>query len=91
MINRSIEGLKLIFFLDFFGDTPKGGNQRDLAREKNQKKQKEMEKRKGAQAKDGNKGTSLLERKQRDAEQMRLKQKKAEECASTATVAATAK
>ena len=60
-----------------------GGNQRDLAREKNQKKQAEMKKKQGSNQKDGNKGMTLEERKQRDADLMRLKQKKAEEKAST--------
>jgi len=56
-----------------------GGNQRDLAREKNLKKQQENSKKKSANDKDGNKGLSLEERKHRDAEQMRLKQAKAME------------
>jgi len=55
------------------------GNQRELARQKNQKKQSENVKKKGADEKDGNKGMSLEERRQRDAEMMRIKQKKAEE------------
>jgi hypothetical protein len=42
-----------------------GGNQRDLAREKNNKKQKDLQKRKGADEKDGNKGMSLTDRKHR--------------------------
>ena len=42
-----------------------GGNQRDLAREKNQKKQQDMAKKKAADQKDGNKGMSLEERKHR--------------------------
>jgi len=41
------------------------GNQRDLAREKNQKKQQEQKKGKAASDKDGNKGLSLEERKAR--------------------------
>ncbi|XP_014251000.1 putative SERF-like protein [Cimex lectularius] len=53
------------------------GNQRDLAREKNQKKQKELERRKGANEKGTNCGLSLEQRKQRDADAMREKQKKA--------------
>jgi len=55
------------------------GNQRELARAKNAKKQQEVQKKKGATDKDGNKGLSLEERKHRDAEMMRLKQKKAED------------
>ena len=42
-----------------------GGNQRDLARQKNMKKNQEHTKSKKADDKDGNKGTSLQERKQR--------------------------
>jgi len=53
------------------------GNQRDLARAKAAKKQQETCKKKGADQKDGNKGLSLETRKQRDAEVMREKQKKA--------------
>jgi len=59
-----------------------GGNQRDLAREKNQKKQADAKKKQGASAKEGNKGMTLEERKARDADMMRLKQKKAEEKAT---------
>lgn len=50
------------------------GNQRDLARAKNAKKNA---KGKGASDQEGNKGVSLEARKQRDAEVMRLKQEKA--------------
>ncbi|XP_018901806.1 putative SERF-like protein [Bemisia tabaci] len=57
------------------------GNQRDLAREKNQKKQLELAKRKAANDKGSNKGMSLEQRKQRDADQMREKQRKAQEAA----------
>ena len=46
-----------------------GGNQRELARAKNQKKQQELSKKKGADAKDGNKGQSLEERRRRYANQ----------------------
>jgi hypothetical protein len=53
------------------------GNQRELARQKNQKKQQEISKK--ADDKDGNKGMSLQERKQRDADRMREKQKLAAE------------
>lgn len=56
-----------------------GGNQRELARAKNAKKQSESKKGQGAGAKDGNKGMTLEARKQRDAEMMRLKQQKAAE------------
>jgi len=42
-----------------------GGNQRDLARQKNMKKNQEHTKSKKADDKDGNKGTSVQERKQR--------------------------
>ncbi|XP_022191856.1 putative SERF-like protein [Nilaparvata lugens] len=55
------------------------GNQRDLAREKNQKKQQELAKRKGISDKGTNKGMTLEQRKQRDAELMREKQKKAQQ------------
>ena len=50
------------------------GNQRELAREKAAKKQKEVAKKKGAAATDGNKGLTLEQRKQRDADIMRQKQ-----------------
>jgi len=53
------------------------GNQRDLARQKTQKKQQEQSKKTAAGDKEGNKGLSLNERKFRDAEMMRLKQQKA--------------
>lgn len=55
------------------------GNQRELARQKNAKKNQETSKKKAADQKDGNKGLSLENRKHRDAEVMREKQKKAEE------------
>ncbi|XP_076322103.1 small EDRK-rich factor 2-like [Tachypleus tridentatus] len=55
------------------------GNQRELARQKAVKKQQEQNKKKSAELKTGNKGLTLEERKHRDAELMRLKQKKAEE------------
>jgi len=55
------------------------GNQRELARQKNQKKQSEQQKKKAAESKDGNKGMTLEERRHRDAEMMRLKQKAAQE------------
>lgn len=42
-----------------------GGNQRDLAREKNQKKQSELAKKKAANDKNSNKGMTLEQRKQR--------------------------
>ncbi|KFM73994.1 Small EDRK-rich factor 2, partial [Stegodyphus mimosarum] len=53
------------------------GNQRELARQKNIKKQQDLKKALSAEKKDGNKGLSLEERRRRDAEQMRLKQQKA--------------
>ncbi|XP_073994042.1 putative SERF-like protein [Rhodnius prolixus] len=53
------------------------GNQRDLAREKNQKRQQEMQKKKSSNDKNSNKGMTLEQRKQRDAELMREKQRKA--------------
>jgi len=53
------------------------GNQRELARQKNQKKLTEQQKKKTADAKDGNRGLTLEERRHRDAEVMRLKQMKA--------------
>ncbi|CAH0727431.1 unnamed protein product, partial [Brenthis ino] len=52
------------------------GNQRDLARAKNQKKQQEIQKKKTASEKTG---MSLSERKHRDAELMREKQRRKEE------------
>lgn len=55
------------------------GNQRDLARAKNAKKMQDQQKKKGANDKEGNKGMTLEARKERDAEQMRLKQLKAKE------------
>lgn len=42
-----------------------GGNARDLAREKNQKKQQELAKRKGISDKGTNQGLTLEQRKQR--------------------------
>ncbi|KAL9987353.1 hypothetical protein ACROYT_G001643, partial [Oculina patagonica] len=51
------------------------GNQRELARAKNLKKQQEQAKKKGA----GESGAALKERKERDAAMMREKQKKAAE------------
>ncbi|XP_075537178.1 modifier of protein aggregation 4 [Dermacentor variabilis] len=55
------------------------GNQRELARAKNAKKQQEMTKKKSANDKNGNRGLTLEERRHRDAEVMRMKQKKATE------------
>ncbi|XP_046574427.1 putative SERF-like protein [Haliotis rubra] len=52
------------------------GNQRDKAREKNMKKQQQVDKQKAAKNKTGNKGMSLEERRHRDAEIMRQKQSK---------------
>lgn len=53
------------------------GNQRELARQKNAKKNKEVNKNSSSDQKDGNKGLSLESRKHRDAEAMREKQRKA--------------
>ena len=53
------------------------GNQRDLAREKNMKKQQSQAKKAGDTA--ANAGLSAEQRKLRDAERMRQKQKEAEE------------
>jgi len=55
------------------------GNQRELARAKNAKKQNAQAKGADAANKDGNKGMTLEARKERDAEMMRLKQLKAAE------------
>ncbi|XP_018009442.1 modifier of protein aggregation 4 [Hyalella azteca] len=55
------------------------GNQRELARAKNAKKQTDNVKKKAAAEKEGNKGMTLEQRKARDAEVMRLKQLKAKE------------
>lgn len=55
------------------------GNQRELAREKAQKKQTELQKKKAAAEKGCNKGMSLDERRRRDAENLRMKQQKAME------------
>uniref|UniRef100_A0AC35TXE1 4F5 domain-containing protein n=1 Tax=Rhabditophanes sp. KR3021 TaxID=114890 RepID=A0AC35TXE1_9BILA len=54
-----------------------GGNQRDLAREKNAKKLKEAQKSKGANAQVGNEGMSTEKRQERDAAAMRMKQEAA--------------
>ncbi|PIK51913.1 hypothetical protein BSL78_11212 [Apostichopus japonicus] len=54
-----------------------GGNQRELARQKNQKK---LEKQKSSSKDKGeNRGKKLDDRRHRDAEVMRLKQQKANE------------
>lgn len=55
------------------------GNARDLAREKNQKKQQEQAKKKGISDKGSNQGLTLEQRKQRDADRMREKQQKKQE------------
>lgn len=60
------------------------GNQRDIAREKNQRKQIELQKKKAANDKSSNKGISLEQRKARDAEAMREKQRKAMQKEATA-------
>jgi hypothetical protein len=53
-----------------------GGNQRDLARLKNAKKQQELKKSAPSAEKAGNSGARLETRQQRDAEIMRQKQEK---------------
>ncbi|XP_065337830.1 modifier of protein aggregation 4 [Cloeon dipterum] len=53
------------------------GNQRELARAKNQKKLQDQQRKKGSNDKDSNKGLTLEQRKQRDADLMREKQQKA--------------
>jgi len=50
------------------------GNQRELARAKNAKKQEELMKKKGVDVKGANAGLTLEQRKQRDADRMREKQ-----------------
>jgi len=50
------------------------GNQRELARQKAQKKQQEHSKNKGADAKGSNAGLTLEQRRQRDADRLREKQ-----------------
>lgn len=52
------------------------GNQRELARAKNMKKQQTSKGKKGDEQ-TGNKGSNLVKRQERDAEAMRLKQQKA--------------
>jgi len=54
-----------------------GGNQRELARAKNAKKQASQSKGKTSGEKGGSKGAGLEKRKERDADIMREKQKKA--------------
>ncbi|VDN99538.1 unnamed protein product [Rodentolepis nana] len=74
-----VDGLsdKLVFRL-FAGG---GGNQRELARKRNQAKQKELQKNSSAKDKGGNKGLTLQERRERDAAALRAKteKKKAQE------------
>ncbi|XP_078615315.1 small EDRK-rich factor 2-like isoform X1 [Branchiostoma floridae x Branchiostoma japonicum] len=66
------------------------GNQRELARAKNMKKQQEQAKKKAAADKGSNKGQGLEARKQRDADIMREKQaKKAAAKAETGAKGAT--
>ncbi|KAB0801479.1 hypothetical protein PPYR_05833 [Photinus pyralis] len=55
------------------------GNQREVARNKNQKKQQEQSKKKPS----GGDGLRLDQRKHRDAELMREKQKKKEDAATS--------
>jgi len=57
-----------------------GGNQRELARLKNQKKQQEQEKRKGSSDKESNKGLTLEQRKQRHVSGRKAGQYKLEWC-----------
>lgn len=52
------------------------GNQRELARAKANKKAQEQSKKRNSSNQEGNKGMKLEQRKQRDAEVMRLKQQK---------------
>jgi len=54
-----------------------GGNQRELARLKNAKKQEQMKKSQNSANKDGNNGVSTEKRMERDADIMRQKQQKA--------------
>lgn len=66
LCSKFIEHANLIQLLKFKKClTFSGGNQRDLARQKNLKKQQETSKTKKADDKDGNKGMSLQDRKQR--------------------------
>ncbi|KAH7727709.1 Protein MOAG-4 [Aphelenchoides avenae] len=69
------------------------GNQRELARLKNAKKQQELKKSQGANGKDGNQGLSTDKRLDRDAEVMRKKQEAAaaKKAADDAAAAANAK
>uniref|UniRef100_A0A914EEH6 Small EDRK-rich factor-like N-terminal domain-containing protein n=1 Tax=Acrobeloides nanus TaxID=290746 RepID=A0A914EEH6_9BILA len=53
------------------------GNQRDLARAKNAKKQEQLKKTQAASNKSGNAGVSTEKRMDRDADIMRQKQEKA--------------
>ncbi|GMT00868.1 hypothetical protein PENTCL1PPCAC_23042, partial [Pristionchus entomophagus] len=53
------------------------GNQRDLARAKNLKKQQDQKKSQGANGQAGNAGVSMQSRMERDAAAMRIKQEKA--------------
>lgn len=75
--------MSVFFFALLVGDRDRvvlnmtRGNQRDLARAKNLKKQQEVQKKKG-----GVDSLTLEQRKQRDAELMREKQKKKEEDAN---------
>lgn len=56
-----------------------GGNQRELARARNAKKQASVAKSKAGAEQGGNKGAGLEKRKERDADIMREKQKKAQD------------
>lgn len=53
----------MLLYIRFFRFT--GGNARDLAREKNLKKQQEIQRRKAANEKGTNKGMTLEQRKER--------------------------
>lgn len=53
----------ILFYFAFCASL--GGNQRDLARSKSQKKAQDIERSKSAAEKDGNKGLTLEQRKQR--------------------------
>ncbi|VDL19585.1 unnamed protein product [Hymenolepis diminuta] len=53
-----------------------GGNQRELARQKAQAKQKEQQKKASSKDKEANKGLTLQERRERDAAALRAKMEK---------------
>ncbi|EEB15692.1 conserved hypothetical protein [Pediculus humanus corporis] len=72
-----VKFFELLNLINIFSDL--GGNQRELARAKNQKKQLEIQKKKGACDKSSNAGLTLEQRKHRDAELMREKQRRKQE------------